>query len=482
MLSPLVERFVIIAGMAEPGEPLSDRELDVLNCVAQGASNKEAAQTLSISHHTVKVHLRNIYTKLEVSSRTEAVTVAIQAGTLVGFAGSASDSAEISPDPEPPATPPAPRPAPPAEPAALPAATVDDGPRARRTPLRRPLLLGVAIAATVFLILAATWLAMRNGETLVATSATPSEPFVETPIEASRWAISRPLPTAVAGVATVNVGLDLYQIGGQTADGLSNATYIFNTRDKTWLAAADKPTPVVDAAAAVLAGQIYVVGGTAEDGPTQLVEAYSPVNDAWRAVTSLPVALSGAVAVADDNALYVFGGRDADGVSADTAFAYTPNVDSWRPLTSMSEARAYASGGLLQNQIIVAGGERDGAPLASCELYNLGEEQWSRCPDMLLPRSRAQGAVVLDHLYVFGGSAGSDGAYSEFFNSSDNVWQVINTPMLSESASWTSMGTAAIETRIYAMGGRINGALSDQNYVYAPQVYQFFIPATSLSE
>ena len=68
--------------MAERGEPLSDRELDVLNRLAAGESNKAIADELSISPYTVKTHLRNIYTKLGVSTRTEAMTVAIQQGVV----------------------------------------------------------------------------------------------------------------------------------------------------------------------------------------------------------------------------------------------------------------------------------------------------------------------------------------------------------------------------------------------------------------
>jgi LuxR family maltose regulon positive regulatory protein len=54
-------------------EPLSDRELEVLDLLANGLSNKQIAKTLVISVGTVKKHLKNIYGKLGVHSRTEAV-------------------------------------------------------------------------------------------------------------------------------------------------------------------------------------------------------------------------------------------------------------------------------------------------------------------------------------------------------------------------------------------------------------------------
>jgi DNA-binding NarL/FixJ family response regulator len=63
-------------------EPLTDREVEVLQLLANGRSNKEIGAKLFISEFTVKGHLRNIFTKLKVLSRTEAITAATRRGLV----------------------------------------------------------------------------------------------------------------------------------------------------------------------------------------------------------------------------------------------------------------------------------------------------------------------------------------------------------------------------------------------------------------
>jgi len=68
---------------AEPGNPfhpLSEREMEVLNCVVDGMSNKEIAVMLGISHQTVKNHITSILRKFNVEDRTQAVVYALKRG------------------------------------------------------------------------------------------------------------------------------------------------------------------------------------------------------------------------------------------------------------------------------------------------------------------------------------------------------------------------------------------------------------------
>lgn len=63
-------------------EPLTARETEVLELLSQGLSNKLIARQLSISEHTVKFHVSSIYTKLNASSRTDAVSKGARLGLI----------------------------------------------------------------------------------------------------------------------------------------------------------------------------------------------------------------------------------------------------------------------------------------------------------------------------------------------------------------------------------------------------------------
>lgn len=62
--------------------PLSPREVEILHLIGKGLTNREAAEVLGLSRATVRTHLENIYQKLDVSNRVEAVTEGLRKGLI----------------------------------------------------------------------------------------------------------------------------------------------------------------------------------------------------------------------------------------------------------------------------------------------------------------------------------------------------------------------------------------------------------------
>ncbi len=463
--------------MAEFGESLSPRETDVLHEMVAGGSNKEIASALSISPNTVKVHVRNIFTKMGATSRTEAVTLGLQQGLIDGVELVEEETVPETPEPE--------------QVAEAVEGTVEQFElSADSTPTIEPVNTQspTVIAPTkrhfrpIFLLFPLLLILIVGGVFAYQQLTQPEiEPFTEIALEERGWWLAHPLDVPRAGMATVGDGLNIYRIGGEcdpaqcdSADGIDGSTATFDSRDQTWYTLADKPTPVTDAAAAIVAGQIYVVGGRAANGATANVEVYSPAGDVWRSAASLPVPLIGAVAVSDGKVLYVVGGENLRGVTNGFQ-VYNPIDDSWRPLPPPATSRSYAAGAILGDSLYFVGGRSESAELDSCERFNLMSEVWESCPPLLQARAGAQALTIFDKLYVLGGGFESEITSGELFDASTDNWSVVNVPI---NSSWTRLGLANIETRIYLVGGERDGAFQAEVYAFEPRPFQIFLPST----
>ena len=82
VLAPSVTARLMQRTQAPAQKALSGREIEVLELVAHGGSNKELARELHLSEATVKSHLIHIFDKLGVADRTAAVTVALEKGII----------------------------------------------------------------------------------------------------------------------------------------------------------------------------------------------------------------------------------------------------------------------------------------------------------------------------------------------------------------------------------------------------------------
>jgi DNA-binding NarL/FixJ family response regulator len=76
------ERIIEWIAEREDRSSLSAREIEILEMVSRGLTNKEIAGVLQISHYTVRNHINHITAKLQVADRTEAATAALRQGII----------------------------------------------------------------------------------------------------------------------------------------------------------------------------------------------------------------------------------------------------------------------------------------------------------------------------------------------------------------------------------------------------------------
>ncbi|MGB1253202.1 MAG: Kelch repeat-containing protein [Candidatus Promineifilaceae bacterium] len=475
----------------EFGEPLSKRERDVWQELASGSSNKDIAEALFISPNTVKVHVRNIRTKLGATSRTEAVTKGIQLNVVEGFR-IVEPVAPIEPEPIPKPDPPEPEVSPvakpdPVQPAPVLANNVDvvsppieveavsapvlqsaDSPKYLSVVLFSMLLIGVVFVG---------WFIIpeMSGEGLPAMD--QPQPTVE--LDATGWFEAQSVNVPVSRHTLSSIGGELYLISGETESGVSAQTLRYKTTEFVWESRADKPTPVRDAASVVIQGQIYVVGGQLEDGSyTNHLEVYSPLGDLWRSASAMPLAAGGGVALVSGDLLYYIGGESEAGPLRDV-FVYDPSADGWRPLPSLADARSYAAGGVLANSLVVAGGLNESGELRSCERFDLNQVVWEPCADMLTPRAGASANAIFNELHVLGGGVTGAVSHGEIYDSDRDEWKLLNMPTLDPAENYTHLKTATIETNIYIVGGERDGVKQNTSYIYKTLPFQFFVPAAT---
>ncbi len=429
---------------------LSDRELEILELIAHGASNKEIATRLHISTNTVKVHLRNIYAKLEVNSRTEAALYAVRNNIvdvgqidheLNGVLGDQSRDA---------------------------GAGISDAGRsiARkattwRISLALVVILGVAIIGMLYLLARE---GVRDGTERLD-------------VEAERWQVLADLPTARSGLAVAVFENEIYAIGGETKDGVVDLTQRYNPVSNVWMDLTSKPTKVADVNAATIGGYIYVPGGRLQSGlPTNVLEVYNLRDDTWEQRTSLPIALSAYALLAHEGQLYLFGGIGEDSYLS-TVFTYDPSENTWVQIDGMPEPRAYAGAAIAGGGIYIIGGHNGERALSSnlmfIPMFGEGEKLVWNSPAPLPEERFASGvASVADVIHIIGGKGEKNNGVGYKYIAQLDEWQEFPSPF---SGEWSNLGLSSVGTQLYAIGGLLDNEAITNTFEYKA-LYSILFP------
>jgi DNA-binding CsgD family transcriptional regulator len=281
---------------------LSEREQQILLLVAEGLSNRQIAGQLDISENTVKVHVRNIFAKINVSSRTEASLYAVRQGF-------------ISVPPLPPA---AGSEVPEAEellPTLIGEQTTDPSqPTMPLQPKRRSLRWDVVFVAGAVIAVTVGYSYWRTQQIIpVPTVATPN---------VSRWEALPALPEPRAQVVIAVADGELYAMGGGESDAQQHRVDRYDRSAQRWVAAQELPFALPRGYAWSDGSGVWLA--RAQAGAD--VQHWDGVQ--WKSVTNLPQDVNPAQIVRWQGQCVLLGTTGA-GV---TVWVY---ADTWQPLATL---------------------------------------------------------------------------------------------------------------------------------------------------
>ncbi len=428
---------------------LSEREREILRMVATGASNKEIAQRLVISPNTVKVHLRNIFTKIGVISRTEATLYAIRAGLVEAMPENQSAQGLDSSD------------------------QAEDRSFAARLARRKWIL---AVFGGLLLLLVFIIVIFGNAiRALIIPSAQPPEPTA-----VARWQQDTALPEGRKGMAVAAYENALYLFGGETKQGVVGSTLKYDSAARRWSKIPDKPTPSSNIQAALVSGKIFIPGGQLANGkPGNMLEIFDPRQNRWETGAALPEPLSGYALTAFEGKIYLFGGWNGS-EPVDHVYVYDPADDDWAQRSDLPSARAYAGAAIAGDKIYIIGGFDGSHALPDLFAYypqreKTGESPWEKLAPLPHARYAMSVSGLADMLYVFGGI--SDETSPEMlppvhYMPQSDQWLSFTYPPLQIGAF---SGASPLESYIHIFGGKNEDDLSAAHLSYKA-IYTILIP------
>lgn len=457
---------------------LSDREREILSLVATGATNQQIAHQLSISPNTVKVHLRNIFNKIGVVSRTEAAVYATRIGlvntpgvvssnTTFDVPGTTSLGIEVSTDKD--------------------RRNQDDKPSDNTqqikeltdtvttkppiTNINRKIWLIGGLLIITFMLMVLIVPIVRSFWVIQEPSINANNNVnMNVPDLDQRWRELTAMPSGRSGFGLASYSYDgrqyLYAIGGETNSTVSDEVLRYEPGSNTWVSLSPKPTPVYQVQAVVVGNRIFVPGGLESSGTvSRQFEAYDPQRDRWVTLSPLPEPRSGYALATVEGKLYLFGGWDGTKYRNEV-WQYNPDQDLWSEQTPMLTARAYSGAVAIEGQIYIIGGENEDSKLSVNERYIAAQDgstmqPWTTQAPMPQPRSRMGIATAGGLIFVFNGT--DNNMQALLYNSNLDSWQSLVTPL---RPTLRDLRAQAVGNRIYLIGGRYDETFASQAFEY----------------
>lgn len=273
-----------------------------------------------------------------------------------------------------------------------------------------------------------------------------------------QWRSAPRLPVALHHHMAVAHDGALVVLGGWQFDGqdptgrVSDRVFVLRSGASAWDELPRLRRPRAAGAAAVVGDEIIVVGGQNANGLVGPIEVFD--GRSWRDAESIPTRREHVAAASDGRFVYAAGGRN---ISPTTNMAtlerYDPRRDRWSTLPSMPTARGSMHAAVIDDRLVVVGGEGPRSELAVVEAYDIVSRTWTTFPPLDVARHGAEVIASGGRLYAIGGAEGIG------HTRSSRVVEVLDPPARQRQPTSWEPGTSAPAPRQQAAVARVNGVL-----------------------
>lgn len=371
------DRFLSMQLKDDVKVTLSKREIEILELIVAGKSNKEIAIILSISINTVKVHIANIFQKLGVNSRTEAISKSLEPSEkIVEKEISIAEKPSIQ-------------------------SNLNGISQSRSIPYIA-IPLAYTIIASLLLLLTGSSVSKILGR--IQEINTISEQGI-----GSSWHVIENDNIASHKSALVYYQNKVFFLGGQTAENIEADSKALDILSLEWEQLPRPSISTVDARAIVYGDRIYLIGGRGSNGdPVKFVQIYDPNKNEWTPGVDLPEARSGFALVGFEGKIYVLGGWNGKQVT-NSVFSYSQAQKAWRNEPPLNTARQEFATVVLDNRFLIAGGNDGHNKTDTLETWNPYQEN-------------AYGNVIDQFIFECDPCVANVISNQVYYISPDNIW------------------------------------------------------------